>query len=214
MVGRRLRSAPARGRSCSSAHRSIKRTWRGRSNALSLELSLDKCALFNSCAPQAISICARLQRSPRRDSPADQSAGKAPTSKISRQEAPRTRGAAPRRRRYRVDRFFRLHAQTAVRRIDWPSETRKITNSGGLENCSYSRSKGKGSSRLADPIWLNASYRCPSGDGLGYAIQSFDETGNEIFIEVKTTSAGKNRAFPVSRAELTAQSAVLALLRI
>jgi hypothetical protein len=40
------------------------------------------------------------------------------------------------------------------------------------------------------------------GDGLGYDILSFDSTGREKFIEVKTTSFGRETPFFVSRGEL------------
>jgi len=40
------------------------------------------------------------------------------------------------------------------------------------------------------------------GDGLGYDILSFDEDGNEIFIEVKTTSNGVGTPFYITRNEL------------
>lgn len=40
------------------------------------------------------------------------------------------------------------------------------------------------------------------GDGLGYDVLSFDSTGRERFLEVKTTSFGKDTPFFVSRGEL------------
>jgi hypothetical protein len=40
------------------------------------------------------------------------------------------------------------------------------------------------------------------GDGLGYDILSFDATGRERFIEVKTTAFGKQTPFFISRGEL------------
>lgn len=40
------------------------------------------------------------------------------------------------------------------------------------------------------------------GDGTGYDIQSVDEDGNPIFIEVKTTKGGKNTPFYITRNEL------------
>ncbi len=40
------------------------------------------------------------------------------------------------------------------------------------------------------------------GDGLGYDILSFDPTGRERFIEVKTTSFGKDTPFFVTNKEL------------
>lgn len=41
------------------------------------------------------------------------------------------------------------------------------------------------------------------GDGLGYDILSFDSQGNEIFIEVKTTTQGKNSPFYMSSNEVS-----------
>jgi len=40
------------------------------------------------------------------------------------------------------------------------------------------------------------------GDGLGYDILSYDKNGNEIFIEVKTTTNGANTPFYITRNEL------------
>lgn len=40
------------------------------------------------------------------------------------------------------------------------------------------------------------------GDGLGYDILSFDEEGHELFIEVKTTTQGKDAPFYISNNEV------------
>ncbi len=40
------------------------------------------------------------------------------------------------------------------------------------------------------------------GDGTGYDIQSFDENGKKIYIEVKTTKGAKNSTFYITRTEL------------
>ncbi|CAK1243360.1 MrcB family domain-containing protein [Fructobacillus tropaeoli] len=40
------------------------------------------------------------------------------------------------------------------------------------------------------------------GDGLGYDILSFDEEGNKVFIEVKTTTQGKDAPFYISNNEV------------
>lgn len=40
------------------------------------------------------------------------------------------------------------------------------------------------------------------GDGLGYDILSFDEEGREVFIEVKTTTQGKDAPFYISDNEV------------
>ena len=45
-----------------------------------------------------------------------------------------------------------------------------------------------------------------TGDGLGYDVLSFDGDGKERFIEVKTTSFGRDTPFFVSRGELALSS--------
>ena len=40
------------------------------------------------------------------------------------------------------------------------------------------------------------------GDGLGYDILSYDEKGNKVFIEVKTTTSGANTPFYITCNEL------------
>ncbi len=40
-------------------------------------------------------------------------------------------------------------------------------------------------------------------DGVGYDIHSYDENGNDLFIEVKTTKFGKNHPFYISETELS-----------
>jgi len=40
------------------------------------------------------------------------------------------------------------------------------------------------------------------GDGLGYDIRSFDQDGNEVFLEVKTTTSGRATPFFVSNNEV------------
>jgi hypothetical protein len=44
------------------------------------------------------------------------------------------------------------------------------------------------------------------GDGLGYDIESFDEKGRKIFIEVKTTKSGKDMPFLISANEVEASA--------
>jgi len=56
-----------------------------------------------------------------------------------------------------------------------------------------------GQPRLADRIEHVSQTR---GDGLGYDILSFDTSGRERFIEVKTTAFGKDTPFFVTRGEL------------
>lgn len=48
-----------------------------------------------------------------------------------------------------------------------------------------------------DPIQVS-----DENDGLGYDIISFDKNGNEIYIEVKTTTGGQNSAFDISNNEV------------
>ena len=56
-----------------------------------------------------------------------------------------------------------------------------------------------GETRLADKIDHVSQSK---GDGLGYDVLSFDADGKERFIEVKTTSFGRDTPFFVSRGEL------------
>jgi hypothetical protein len=57
-----------------------------------------------------------------------------------------------------------------------------------------------GQQKLADRVEHVSKTR---GDGLGYDVLSFDSTGRERLLEVKTTSFGKDTPFFVSRGELT-----------
>lgn len=50
--------------------------------------------------------------------------------------------------------------------------------------------------------------RLEPGDGLGYDVLSFDSTGNELFIEVKTTRKPQEYPFMVSRNEIKLSSEV------
>ncbi|WP_341916053.1 DUF3883 domain-containing protein [Polaromonas sp. YR568] len=56
-----------------------------------------------------------------------------------------------------------------------------------------------GQSRLADKVDHISQSK---GDGLGYDVLSFDPDGKERFIEVKTTTFGRDTPFFVSRGEL------------
>jgi len=53
--------------------------------------------------------------------------------------------------------------------------------------------------RLADKVKHVAKEK---GDGLGYDVLSYDQNGNEIFIEVKTTKGNVNSTFYITRNEL------------
>lgn len=57
-----------------------------------------------------------------------------------------------------------------------------------------------GQSRLADKV---EHVSVSKGDGMGYDVLSFESDGKERYIEVKTTSFGKDTPFFVSRNELT-----------
>lgn len=56
-----------------------------------------------------------------------------------------------------------------------------------------------GQQKLADRVEHVSKTK---GDGLGYDVLSFDSTGRERFLEVKTTSFGKDTPFFVTRGEL------------
>jgi len=56
-----------------------------------------------------------------------------------------------------------------------------------------------GQQKLADRVEHVSKTK---GDGLGYDVLSFDSTGRERYLEVKTTSFGKDTPFFVSRGEL------------
>lgn len=56
-----------------------------------------------------------------------------------------------------------------------------------------------GQKKLADKV---EHVSATQGDGLGFDVRSFDESGRERFIEVKTTAWGKQTPFFISRNEL------------
>lgn len=61
------------------------------------------------------------------------------------------------------------------------------------------RLHGLGKKALANNVEHVAATK---GDGLGFDVRSYDETGRECFIEVKTTAWGKETPFFISRNEL------------
>jgi len=65
--------------------------------------------------------------------------------------------------------------------------------------CEQWRLHQLGYAKLANRIELVSQAR---GDGLGYDVLSFEPDGRERFIEVKTTSFGRETPFYVSRGEL------------
>lgn len=66
------------------------------------------------------------------------------------------------------------------------------------------RLRAEGAKHLADRI---EHVSAAQGDGLGFDILSFDATGRERLIEVKTTSFGKRTPFFVTRGELACSQA-------
>jgi Domain of unknown function (DUF3883) len=67
-------------------------------------------------------------------------------------------------------------------------------------NFEHQRLKTLGKSHLADRV---EHVSVTKGDGLGFDILSFDASGRERFIEVKTTSFGKETPFYITRGELS-----------
>lgn len=65
------------------------------------------------------------------------------------------------------------------------------------------RLRSMGQPRLADKVEHIAQSK---GDGLGYDVLSFESDGKERFIEVKTTTFGRDTPFFVSRGELALSS--------
>lgn len=63
----------------------------------------------------------------------------------------------------------------------------------------HARLYGAGQKALADRVEHVSSTK---GDGLGYDILSYDQTGKERFIEVKTTAFGKETPFFISKNEV------------
>lgn len=68
-----------------------------------------------------------------------------------------------------------------------------------------------GNERLADKVEHIAKTR---GDGLGYDVLSYDTTGKERLIEVKTTSFGKETPFFISRGEVELSRSKAELFRL
>ena len=61
------------------------------------------------------------------------------------------------------------------------------------------RLQAAGQSELANRVeWVART----KGDGLGYDILSFDNAGNEIWIEVKTTNGRKETPYCITKREL------------
>ncbi|KQS93014.1 DUF3883 domain-containing protein [Chryseobacterium sp. Leaf394] len=82
--------------------------------------------------------------------------------------------------------------------IENEKEKKRIGNLGELLVLQFEQEKLNSLKIKKEPIHISKS----QGDGLGYDILSFDENGNEIFIEVKTTVRGINTPFYITRNEL------------
>ena len=80
-------------------------------------------------------------------------------------------------------------------------ENKRIGDLGELWTLKYEAEKLKRANKhhLIESIKHTAKDK---GDGTGFDIQSFDEKGREIFIEVKTTKGTKNSTFYITRTEL------------
>lgn len=80
-------------------------------------------------------------------------------------------------------------------------DNKRIGDLGELWTLKYEAEKLRRANKhhLIDSIKHTAK---DEGDGTGYDIQSFDENGNRIFIEVKTTKGAKNATFYITRTEL------------
>lgn len=96
------------------------------------------------------------------------------------------------------------HVIRLARKIDQAERDRRNRELGRLgEQFVFEVEKKKLARRpdLAERVsWVSQT----KGDGLGYDIASFDENGNELFIEAKTTRGGIRTPFFLSAAELDA----------
>lgn len=82
--------------------------------------------------------------------------------------------------------------------IENEKENKRIGDLGELLVLQHEQEKLKSHGINKPPKHISKS----DGDGLGYDILSFDENGNEIYIEVKTTRNGVNTPFYITRNEL------------
>jgi hypothetical protein len=91
----------------------------------------------------------------------------------------------------------------APRKVDFAAVdagNRKLGRAGEewVKNLLIARLKAAGKTKLAaDVVWTSDE----KGDGLGYDIEAFDDNGDRLFIEVKTTSQGIDAAFHISANE-------------
>jgi hypothetical protein len=101
--------------------------------------------------------------------------------------------------RSKTTRDFRASKGRDYAEID--STNRKLGIAGELAALAYEKNRliKAGRSDLADRVRHTSVVL---GDGAGYDIDSFDESGNRLFIEVKTTRQGKFADFQISPNEI------------
>lgn len=85
-----------------------------------------------------------------------------------------------------------------INHTDRQRENKRIGDLGELLVMQYEQKRLKNLGIKKEPIQKSKK----EGDGLGYDILSFDENGEEIFIEVKTTKGKFNFPFYITRNEL------------
>lgn len=99
------------------------------------------------------------------------------------------------------DYFF--HAKKGIKRdyLDREARNASLGQAGEEFVVEYERLRlyDAGKKRLAEKVDHVAASK---GDGLGYDVLSFDTTGRELFIEVKTTAFGKDTPFFISKNEV------------
>lgn len=97
----------------------------------------------------------------------------------------------------------RVHPATEIKRdyLRQESQNRSLGQAGEKFIVAYEQHRlhTLGAKRLADRVEHVAETR---GDGLGFDVLSFDATGKERFIEVKTTAFGREAPFYLTRGEL------------
>lgn len=85
--------------------------------------------------------------------------------------------------------------------IDWEKQNRQYQRIGSLgEQLVLKLEKEKVAKRFGDK---KANEVIKQPDGKGYDIRSFNDNGDEMHIEVKTTTSGKNTPFYLTRAEVS-----------
>lgn len=82
--------------------------------------------------------------------------------------------------------------------IENDRESKRIGDLGELLVLEYEKERLKLNSINKKPVHISKG----KGDGLGYDILSYNEVGEEIYIEVKTTKRGENQPFYITKNEL------------